>query len=132
MKMAQRKTHKPGRKPVGRPRPIEYGDQYQLRLTEEDRARWTTLAENSGMTLAQWIRYHCAMAAGGKVRIVSAEFVVSYPQAAPVAQELRHERSDHDGDGPCAACKDETLGARCTSGKLTDDNTIEQRGDEAC
>lgn len=22
-----------------------------------------------------------------------------------VAQENRHERSDHDGDGPCAACK---------------------------
>lgn len=70
---------------IGRPagRIIQYGDQYQLRITDEDREVWTSLAIASGMSLSQWIRYHCAKAAGGTVAIIRAEFMVQYQPKDP-------------------------------------------------
>lgn len=103
-----KKKQPPGHEPVGRPqRTVELGDWYQLRLTNEDRQRWGECAKAAGMTLAQWIRLHAAIAAGGKVRIVRAEFVTTYPvaqdqtplhvrtQDAPVAG---HPQAIADGD----------------------------------
>lgn len=64
-------------RPTGR-KPINL-EQYQLRLSDVDRAAWEAKAGAAGMNLSQWIRWTCAAACAANARAVSVEFTTSYP-----------------------------------------------------
>lgn len=98
----QRKTNnkKPGRESVGRPAAAGSLDNYQLRLSDEDRAAWSECASRAGLTLAHWIRLVCTWAAGGSAKIVRAEFTVTYPPGTSIGE------ADVPSGHPIAAIRD--------------------------
>ncbi len=99
-KTMQTATKKRGREPVGRPASAGSLDNYQLRLSDEDRVAWTECASRVGLTLAHWIRLVCTFAAGGSARIVRAEFTVTYPPGASIGT------ADVPSGHPIAAIRD--------------------------